>query len=45
MEGFFLYNQAEQLMEQYPLTVTETAEGRGALICIDRVRRKNIKGI
>ena len=43
MEGFFLYNQAEQLMEQYPLTVTETAKGRGALICITECGEKILK--
>ena len=43
MEGFFLYNQAEQLMEQYPLTVSETAKGRGALICITECGEKTLK--
>ncbi len=43
MEGFFLYNQAEQLIEQYPLTVSETAKGRGALICITECGEKTLK--
>lgn len=38
-----MYNQAEQLMEQYPLTVTETAKGRGALICITECGEKILK--
>lgn len=38
-----MYNQAEQCIEQYPLTVSETAKGRGALICITECGEKVLR--
>lgn len=38
-----MYNQAEQIMEQYPLTISETVKGRGALICVTENGEKVLK--
>ena len=33
MEGFFVYNLSNQLLEQYPFEVSDIQKGRGAYIC------------
>ena len=43
MEGVVLYNQAEQCIEQYPFTVSQTSKGRGALICSTECGEKVLK--
>ena len=43
MEGVVLYNQAEQCIEQYPFTVSQTSKGRGVLICSTECGEKVLK--
>ena len=38
-----MYNQAEQCIEQYPFTVSQTSKGRGALICSTECGEKVLK--